>query len=90
MTEGLTILHITHNMEEAATADRVIVLSGGRIALDGPPAEVFSDAGRLRRLRLRSPEMAELGECLVARGIPLRSRPLDVGGLAHEVLGARG
>lgn len=87
-TEGLTILHITHNMEEAATADRVVVLSGGRIVLDGPPAEVFSDADRLRRLRLRAPEMAELGECLVARGVPLRFRPLDVRGLAREILGA--
>ncbi|MDR5684021.1 MAG: energy-coupling factor transporter ATPase [Armatimonadota bacterium] len=87
-TEGITILHITHNMEEAATADRVVVLAAGQVVLDGPPAEVFADADRLRRLRLRAPEMAELAGCLAARGVALRSRPLDVDGLAREILGA--
>jgi energy-coupling factor transport system ATP-binding protein len=86
--EGLTILHITHNMEEAATADRVIVLGDGRIALDGPPAEVFADVDRLRRLRLGPPEVAELAGCLLSRGVPLRSRPLDVEGLAREIIEA--
>ena len=44
---GSTIVSITHFMGEAARAERVIVLSYGRVALDGPPAEVFSDPQRL-------------------------------------------
>ncbi|MFQ6058956.1 MAG: energy-coupling factor transporter ATPase [Anaerolineae bacterium] len=69
--EGLTILLITQSMAEAATAQRVIVLDDGQIALDGPPEEVFTQVERLRALRLDVPPMVEIAHELRRRGIPL-------------------
>ncbi|MBF6590916.1 MAG: ATP-binding cassette domain-containing protein [Ktedonobacterales bacterium] len=65
----LTIVHVTHLLEEAARADRIVILADGRIALEGPPAAVFGDLDRLRALRLVVPEVALLGERLRAVGI---------------------
>lgn len=84
--EGIAVVHITHNMEEAAQADRVVVLHEGRVALEGTPREVFRDVRRLRRLRLDLPEVAELSGCLRRRGIPVEGQPLDPGELAAQLL----
>lgn len=65
---GLTVIHVTHLLEEAAVAHRVIALDGGRIALDAPPLTAFSDLDRLRALRLVIPDVARLGERLRALG----------------------
>jgi energy-coupling factor transport system ATP-binding protein len=70
-TRGLTIIHATHQLEEAALSDRVLVLDQGRIVLSGTPAEVFGDLDQLRRLRLNPPDVALLGEELRSRGIPV-------------------
>lgn len=64
---GTTIVAITHFMEEAALAERVIVLAGGKIALEGTPQEVFSQRERLRELRLVPPTPARLAEAVQAR-----------------------
>jgi energy-coupling factor transport system ATP-binding protein len=66
---GLTIVHVTHLLEEAAEADRVVILAEGRIALEGPPAVIFGDLARLRALRLFVPEVAVLAERLRTVGI---------------------
>ena len=58
--EGITVLNITHYMEEAARADRVIVINDGRIALDGTPREVFSNVEKLRAMGLEAPQGNEL------------------------------
>nr|MBE6545569.1 energy-coupling factor transporter ATPase [Oscillospiraceae bacterium] len=58
--ENITILNITHYMEEAARADRVIVINDGRIALDGTPREVFSNVEKLREMGLEAPQGNEL------------------------------
>lgn len=58
--EGITILNITHYMEEAARADRVIVINDGKIALDGTPREVFSNVETLRKMGLEAPQGNEL------------------------------
>ena len=58
--EGITVLNITHYMEEAARADRVIVINDGRIALDGTPREVFSQVDKLRSMGLEAPQGNEL------------------------------
>ncbi len=84
--EGIAVVHITHNMEEAAQADRVVVLHEGRVALEGTPREVFRDVQRLRRLRLDLPEVAELSGCLRRRGIPVEGQPLDPEELAAQLL----
>jgi energy-coupling factor transport system ATP-binding protein len=70
-TRGLTIIHATHLLEEAALSDRVMILDHGRIALSGTPAEVFTDLERLRSLRLNLPDVALLGEELRIAGIPV-------------------
>ena len=66
---GLTIVHVTHLLEEAAAADRIVILEGGRIALEGIPSVVFARLDSLRDLRLVIPEMAALTECLRLNGV---------------------
>ena len=68
-SRGLTIIHATHLLEEAALADRIVVLDGGRVVLTGTPRDVFGDLCRLRSLRLRVPEIAFLGARLRSLGI---------------------
>lgn len=69
--EGKTIIHITHYMEEAAQADRVLVMDKGRIVLEGTPREVFSKAGRLKELGLDVPALTELAFNLRKKGVRL-------------------
>lgn len=68
---GISVIMITHYMEEAALADRVIVMSGGEIAMEGTPKEVFSQTDRVRSLRLDVPQAAELAEALCKQGISM-------------------
>ena len=67
--EGLALVLITHWMEEAAQADRVLVLAEGRIVLQGSPAEIFSRGSTLARLHLEPPEAATLARELAAAGL---------------------
>ena len=66
--EGIAVVHITHFMNEAVLADRVVVMEGGRIALEGTPREVFSQPATLRRLDLDVPQVTELAYELRAAG----------------------
>ena len=66
--EKITVLNITHYMEEAARADRVIVINDGNIVLDGTPTEVFSKVELLHSLRLEVPQSNELVTKLRAAG----------------------
>ena len=66
-----TIVYITHFMEEAAAADRIIVLDHGNLAMDGTPREVFAKADELQKLGLDVPLSVELGARLRADGIDL-------------------
>ncbi len=69
--EGKTIVHITHFMEEAAQADRIIVMDQGKMVLEGSPSEVFSGADRLKELGLDVPQLSELALRLRNKGLPL-------------------
>lgn len=78
--QGMTVVLVTHFMEDALGADRVIVLDRGRIALQGSPQEALTDADALRDLRLSLPFSVKLAE-------DLRLRGFDVGlGLSEETL----
>lgn len=66
---GLTIVLITHFMEEAVNADRVIVLAAGRIVLNGTPRKVFARAGRLKELGLDLPFAAQMSSALREDGV---------------------
>ena len=73
--KGITVVLITHHMDEAARAGRVIVLDSGRVAADGTPQEVFSQVELLHSLGLAAPETTELMWELNRQGYDL---PLDV------------
>ena len=74
---GITVVAITHYMEEAAQADRVLVMSGGKVVMEGTPKEVFSQTERVRSLRLDVPQAAELRDELVKAGLPLPEGIID-------------
>lgn len=65
--EGITVINITHNMDEAVLADRVIVLRKGRVAMDGTPKEVFS-SGQLEACGLTLPPVTQLSRALTEMG----------------------
>ena len=83
--KGITVVWITHFMEEAALADRVLVVSDGKIVSEGTPAEVFRQVDRLRELHLDVPRMTALAAELRRQGMPLREGILTVEELAEEV-----
>ena len=68
--EKVTIILITHYMEEVIGADRVFVMDGGRVALSGTPREVFSRVEELKELRLDVPDVTDLAHSLKKRGLP--------------------
>ena len=72
--KGITVVLITHHMDEAAMAQRVVVLSKGQVAADGTPQEVFSQVELLHSIRLAAPETVELCNELNKHGFSL---PLD-------------
>ena len=72
--KGITVVLITHHMNEAAQAQRVIVLDKGQIALDGTPRQVFSQVDRLHEMGLAAPETVDLCRDLNTQGFSL---PLD-------------
>ena len=67
----VTVIWITHFMEEAAKADRVIVMNHGRIEMDGTPGEIFKDSDRIESLGLEAPDMAKLANELKNLGLDL-------------------
>ena len=73
--EGITVLLITHFMEEAIQADRMIVMDGGKIAIDRPPREIFHEQDKLEELDLAMPVSIELASGLRKAGIDI---PKDV------------
>ena len=75
--EDKTVILITHYMEEAAEADRVIVIDDGRILLDGAPKSVFSHTDELRAAGLDTPQITELAQRLAARGYDIPRDVLD-------------
>ena len=74
--EGITVINITHYMEEAARADRVIVINDGLIALDGTPREVFSKVDDLRKMGLDAPQGNELILELKRAGLKIKGDAL--------------
>ncbi len=87
---GITVLTITHYMEEAVRADRVVVLNDGKIAIEGTPNEVFSDAKALRNAGLELPQCAQLLEALTEAGLPISACGITPEECAHIILEAGG
>lgn len=83
---GLTILHVTHLLEEAALAQRILVMEHGAIVMDGAPEDIFADLQRLRDLKLIIPEPIELVSRLRRSGISIAPGALTVESLAQELM----
>ena len=82
---GISIVSITHYMEEAAQADRVLVMSRGRIVMEGTPEQVFSQTERLHSYHLDVPQAAELRDELVKIGIPMPGNVITPDRCAEEL-----
>ena len=83
---GITVIFITHYMDEAVKAKRVIVMDDGRIILDGSPREVFVHIDTLKRVGLDVPEATELAMLLNKDGIKIKKDVLDIDELLDCVI----
>ena len=83
--ENITVLHITHFMEEAVEADRVIVMEKGKKILEGTPREVFSQIDTLKGIGLDVPYMTELSSMLYKEGIDIKKDILTVDEMVMEL-----
>ncbi|MGN1195678.1 MAG: energy-coupling factor transporter ATPase [Acutalibacteraceae bacterium] len=84
---GITVVFITHYMDEAVKANRVIVMDEGNILLDGTPKNVFSHHDTLRKVGLDVPEASELASELRKSGLKFKKDILDIDELCDEIVG---
>ena len=84
--EGITVLLITHYMEEVIDADRVVVMDGGQVVMDGTPKEVFSKVNELKKYRLDVPQVTELADELKQAGMELPNGILTIEELVDELV----
>ena len=84
-TKGITVIWITHFMEEAAQADRILVISDGSVVEEGTPQTIFDQVDRMHELHLDVPQMADLATALRAGGMPLKNGILTVEDMVQEV-----
>lgn len=87
--EGVTIILITHYMEEVVKADKVFVMDEGEIKLSGTPKEVFSQVDKMREYRLDVPQATEIAYKLQHEGIDIRKDILTMDELAKEIIKIR-
>ena len=84
--KGMTVVLITHHMDECVGADRLIVMSAGKIIADGKPAEVFADIELMEQEGLTVPETTRLLYDMNKRGMDLPLTALDVDSCAREIV----
>ncbi|MDE7132007.1 MAG: energy-coupling factor transporter ATPase [Lachnospiraceae bacterium] len=84
--EGITVVLITHYMEEIIHADKVFVMDKGKVAMEGTPREIFSQVKRLKELRLDVPQVTLLAYELQRKGIELPDGILTVEELTQHLL----
>ena len=82
---GITVIFITHYMDEAAKADRVVVMDCGKIILDGAPKKVFSNVKILKKAGLDVPQATELSLALSEEGINIPKDALDIDELFENI-----
>ena len=86
--QGITVVLITHYMEEAALADRVVVMDDGQVLTDGTPRQVFADGDRLRAVGLDVPQPTALCAALRAQGVEISAAVLTAEECAAAILQA--
>jgi len=82
---GVTVITITHYMDEILDADRVIVMQNGKIAMEGTPRRIFSEKEKIKKLGLELPLAMRISEELISRGLPLKEGILTREDLAEEL-----
>ena len=87
--EGITIILITHYMEEAIGADRLFVMDDGKIAMQGSPREIFSQVEKMKELHLDVPEVTLLAHVLRGKGLDITADILTKEELADALLGTQ-
>lgn len=83
---GITIIMITHNMDEAVCADRIVVMDKGRVILDDKPRNVFSDVDRMREIGLDVPQATQIAFELRKAGIDIKCDILDEQECIEEII----
>ena len=86
--KGITVILITHHMNEAEDADRVIVMDGGRVAMDGTPRQVFRNVEQLRSMGLTVPDTVDLLDRLQRDGMQVPLDALTVEECADAIIAA--
>ena len=86
--KGITVVLITHHMNEAEAADRVLVMDDGRLAMDGTPREIFTQVGRLRSMGLTVPDTVDLLDRLRRNGLDVPLTALTVEACADAIAAA--
>ena len=82
---GITVILITHYMDEAAKADRIVVMDKGKLILDGKPRDVFSNVEKMKNIGLDFPQVTELSYELQKLGINIDTRILDVNEMVNAI-----
>ena len=82
---GITVILITHYMDEAAKADRIVVMDKGKLILDGKPRDVFSNVEKMKNIGLDVPQVTELSYELQKVGINIYTRILDVNEMVNAI-----
>jgi energy-coupling factor transporter ATPase len=83
--EKITIILITHYMEEAVYADRVVVMDHGKVMMQGTPREIFSQVEKMKELKLDVPQVTELAYLLQKDGIEISSQVLTIQEMVEEI-----
>ena len=84
--KGISIILITHYMEEAVDADRILLMDSGKLVMDGSPREVFQNVERLKEYRMDVPLITELAHKLQKKGFPIEKTILKKEELEEELL----
>ena len=82
---GITVILITHYMDEVAKADRIVVMDKGKLILDGKPRDVFSNVEKMKSIGLDVPQVTELSYELQKAGINIDTRILDVNEMVNAI-----
>ena len=82
---GKTILYITHYMEEAIIADKIVVLDKGKVALEGSAREVFSKVDQMKGLGLTVPQVTEVAYELSKKGVKFQKLPLSIDEMLESI-----
>lgn len=82
---GITVVLITHYMDEAAQADRIIVMDGGNIKMEGTPRDIFPQVERMKKIGLDVPQVTELAYELKKAGININEKILNVDEMVNEL-----